>query len=266
MKNFWQEDDEIYKLLPLTDKTIENAEEKLQVKFPDSYIKLLKKQNGGYIHYDAFPSVIPTSWADDHINVDHILGIGEEKGVLKTEYLIQEWGFPRNIVIFSGGGHSCVAFDYRSKKEDPPIIYVDVEADQIIELAPNFESFIEGLYINETELEDEVELDDTYYEQRKRNWSLVDLKSALLTRNQIEIIPALNHLFENRKGNELFIEQSMIELLQSPVLEIKEVAANYANEFNKRGILSSNGVEKIISIIKNDNEIDYYVEMFFSGK
>ncbi|WP_416144585.1 SMI1/KNR4 family protein [Planococcus koreensis] len=103
MKNFWQKDDEIYKLVPLTAKTIESAEEKLQVKFPESYIKLLKKQNGGYIYYNAFPCGIPTSWADDHINVDHILGIGEEKGVVESEYLINEWGLPKNIVVFSRG-------------------------------------------------------------------------------------------------------------------------------------------------------------------
>ncbi|MFD1030790.1 SMI1/KNR4 family protein [Metaplanococcus flavidus] len=266
MKNFWQEDDETYKLVPLTAKIIESAEEKLQVKFPKSYIKLLKKQNGGYIYYNAFPCDVPTSWADDHINVDHILGIGEEEGVVKSEYLINEWGLPKNIVVFSGDGHTWIAFDYRKKKSEPPIIYVDVEADQIIELASDFESFLEGLYVNETELEDEVELDDTDYEQGKRNWSLDDLKSALSTTNQREIIPALNYLSENRKGNETFIEQSMIELLQSPVLEIKEVAANYANEFYKRGVFSSEGVKEMISIIKRDNEIAYYVEMFFRQK
>lgn len=266
MKNFWQEDDEIYKLVPLTAKTIESAEEKLQVKFPKSYIKLLKKQNGGYIYNNAFPCGVPTSWADDHINVDHILGIGEEEGVVESEYLINEWGLPKNIVVFSGDGHTWVAFDYRKTKSEPPIIYVDVEADQIIELAPDFESFLEELYVNEKELEDEVELDDTDYEQRKKSWSLDDLKSALSTTNQREVFSALNYLAENRKGNETFIEQSMIDLLQSPVLEIKEAAANFANEFYKRGVFSSEGVEEMISIIKRDNEIAYYVEMFFRQK
>ncbi|WP_416144586.1 hypothetical protein [Planococcus koreensis] len=122
------------------------------------------------------------------------------------------------------------------------------------------------MYVYETELEDEVKPDDTDYEQGKKIWSLDDLKSALSTTNQREIIPALNYLFENRKGNETFIEQSMIDLFQSPVLEIKEVAANFANEFYKRGIFSSEGVEEIISIIKRDNEIAYYVEMFFRQK
>src|SRR5690606_24736941 len=118
------------------------------------------------------------------------------------------------------------AFDYRKTKSEPPIIYVDVEADQIIELAPDFESFLEELYVNEKELEDEVELDDTDYEQRKKSWSLDDLKSALSTTNQREVFSALNYLAENRKGNDTFIEQSRIDLLQSPVLEIKEAAAN----------------------------------------
>lgn len=92
MKNIWQEDVEYYKLTSLTNKAVENAEEKLKVKLPKSYIDLLKEQNGGYINYTSYPSNVPTSWAEDHINVDHILGINEEDGILKSEYLIQEWG------------------------------------------------------------------------------------------------------------------------------------------------------------------------------
>ncbi|WP_429901158.1 hypothetical protein [Gottfriedia sp. S16(2024)] len=34
---------------------------------------MLKQQNGGMIKYNSFRTEIPTSWADDHINVDHIL-------------------------------------------------------------------------------------------------------------------------------------------------------------------------------------------------
>ncbi|MEH7348437.1 hypothetical protein [Gottfriedia acidiceleris] len=41
---------------------------------------------------------------------------------------------PLNIVL-----NSWIALDYWKTKEDPPIIYIDVDEDQIINIAPNFE-------------------------------------------------------------------------------------------------------------------------------
>lgn len=258
MKNIWQEDDECYKLAPLTDKVVKKAEEILKVKLPTSYINLLKQQNGGYINYDSYPSDVPTSWADDHINVDHILGIAEENSILESEYLIQEWGLPKNIVLVSGSGHSWIAFDYRNTKEEPPVIYIDVESEQIIELARNFETFLNRLYLEETEIE------DTYFDQDERHWTPDKLDIALSTTNEQEITLALNYLYENTKGNEDFIEQKLIVLLQNPMLEIKQLAVNFANHFNETGILSSNGVEEMVTIIRKDSEIEYYADMYFS--
>lgn len=260
MENIWKKDGEYYKLEPITDKDIERAEEKLRIKLPTSYINLLKVQNGGYINFDSFPSDVPTSWADNHINVDHILGIGEENGILESEYLIQEWGLPKNIILVSGSGHSWVAFDYRNTKEEPPVIYIDVDSGQIIELAPNFKTFLNGLYV------EEIDHEDSYYEQDVKHWTKDELDTALSTTNEQEITLAMNYLYENTNGNEHFIEQKLIILLQNPVLEIKQLAANFANHFNEIRILSSKGVEEMVSIIRKDNEIEYYADMYFSEK
>lgn len=64
---------------------------------------------------------LPTSWADDHVHVDHLFGIGmgKEKGILESEYLIQEWDLPKNVVLISGDGHSWIALDYRNSKAEP---------------------------------------------------------------------------------------------------------------------------------------------------
>ncbi|MFF2878397.1 SMI1/KNR4 family protein [Gottfriedia sp. NPDC057991] len=146
MKNsIWLEENDLYQLVPITDEMIKKAEKKFNIKLPNKYIEILKQQNGGMIKFDSFPTEIPTSWADDHINVDHILGIGEETGILESEYLIKEWGLPLNIVLISGDGHSRIALDYRKTKEEPPVIYIDVDEDQIINIAPNFEAFLTGL-------------------------------------------------------------------------------------------------------------------------
>lgn len=147
MKSIWQEDNEYGKLEPLSDEVVKKAEDILKIKLPNSYINILKQQNGGCIKFNAHPSDVPTSWADDHVNVDHLFGIGlgKEKGILESEYLIQEWGLPKNVLLISGDGHSWIALDYRNSKAEPPVIFIDVEQNQEIRLAKNFEEFINGL-------------------------------------------------------------------------------------------------------------------------
>lgn len=153
MKNIWDIDTEKAKL---TDDMVTNAEKKLGVKLPNVYIDLCKIQNGGYILYNAFPTSVPTSWAEDHIAVEYINGI-EEEGILSSSYYIEEWELPKDIVLICGDGHSWIAMDYRHTKEEPPIILVDVEDEKdifILELAPNFRTFLDGLYNHEDEYED----------------------------------------------------------------------------------------------------------------
>ncbi len=153
MKSIWQEDNEYGRLEPLSDEMVKKAEEMLKVNLPSSYINILKQQNGGYIKYNAHPTDVPTSFAATHVNVEHIFGIGfgKEKGIVDSQYLIDEWGLPENLVLISGDGHSWIALDYRKNKTEPPIIFIDVEENQEISLAKSFEEFINGLveYIEE---------------------------------------------------------------------------------------------------------------------
>ncbi len=167
VESFWQKDNDYGKLEPLTDEMVEIAEEELNIKLPNSYINILKQQNGGYIKYNAHPSDVPTSWADDHVNVDHLFGIGmgKDKGILESEYLIQEWDLPKGVVLISGDGHSWIALDYRNSKTEPPVIFIDVEQNQEIRLAKNFEKFINGLVdYNE---EEEIDLSDTILSEQE---------------------------------------------------------------------------------------------------
>ncbi|MBN6205162.1 SMI1/KNR4 family protein [Ralstonia pickettii] len=149
----WQEDEE-YSINPVTNEAVVKAEEKLKVKFPESYISILKEQNGGYIIYDSYPTTFPNSWAEDHINVDCIKGIGGEESILESEYLIEEWGLPEKTVLISGDGHTWVALDYRKTSVNPSVIFIDVEAEQIVKIAESFKEFLSKLY-NEEEIENE---------------------------------------------------------------------------------------------------------------
>lgn len=151
----WAEDDYL-KLAPINDELIKKAEEALNVKLPESYINLLKEQNGGTLRPDVHPTSKPNSWADDHVNVSGLYGISfdeNESSILESRYLIREWEMPENIVLLSGDEHTWIALDYRNVAENPPVIFIDNEFEEIIELAPNFESFLQNLTTYEYEEE-----------------------------------------------------------------------------------------------------------------
>ncbi|NKE08214.1 SMI1/KNR4 family protein [Bacillus selenatarsenatis] len=152
VNNIWQEGNDYGKLEPLTDEIVKQAEGKLEIKLPTSYISILKQQNGGYIKFNTYPLNAPVSMVGNYVNVDHIFGIGmgKEKGILESKYLIQEWELPDNIVLISGDGHSWIALDYRTSKIEPPVILIDAESNEEIQLAKDFEEFINGL-MNYTE-------------------------------------------------------------------------------------------------------------------
>lgn len=148
MKSTIWADDDYLKLAPINDELIKKAEEVLNVKLPESYINLLKEQNGGTLRLDVHPTSKPNSWADDHVNVSGLYGISfdeNESSILESHYLIREWEMPENIILLSGDGHTWIALDYRNVAENPPVIFIDNEFEEIIELAPNFERFLQNL-------------------------------------------------------------------------------------------------------------------------
>ncbi|MFP7473718.1 SMI1/KNR4 family protein [Niallia taxi] len=51
------------------------SEEQFGVKLPDDYLKLLKKQNGGTLIYNALPIAINRWDGDDFLEIDNLRGI-----------------------------------------------------------------------------------------------------------------------------------------------------------------------------------------------
>ncbi len=77
--NFWA--DSAYALKEcanesLSDELIASVEQELGCKLPASYIWLMKQHNGGIPVNACFPTDKPTSWADDHVAITGIFGIG----------------------------------------------------------------------------------------------------------------------------------------------------------------------------------------------
>lgn len=139
-----------------TDELIKSIEEELRYKLPAAYIALMKSQNGGMPQNNCFPTERPTSWAEDHVQITGIMGIGRNKtyslcGELGSQFMIDEWGYPQIGVVICNcpsAGHDLIMLDYRKCGYDgePEVIHIDQEADyQITFLAKDFETFILGL-------------------------------------------------------------------------------------------------------------------------
>jgi len=139
---------------PLTRKKLEATEVQLGYKFPIEYASLLYIKNGGCTKRNCFPVKQPTSWAEDHISITGIRGIGGKYGINPaTECEINsEWGYPDFGFVFAEtptAGHTVVMFDYSEcgSLGEPRIVWVDVygEKPEVLILAANFTEFMEGL-------------------------------------------------------------------------------------------------------------------------
>ncbi|MBB5891209.1 SMI1/KNR4 family protein [Kutzneria kofuensis] len=134
---------------PLTDEDVREAEALLGVTLPAALLDLLRIQNGGGVACGRrrFPTSAPTSWADDHVPLPDLMGIGRTRGVtslLDAPALIEEWGLPAGVVPLSGDGHTWIALDYRRPGE-PSVVWLDADQNTELPLAADFRSFVEGL-------------------------------------------------------------------------------------------------------------------------
>lgn len=135
---------------------IKSIEAELGYQLPSSYIELMGQQNGGIPINTVFSTSKPSSWAENHVALTGILGIGREKdyslcGGLGSHFMMKEWGYP-NLGIYFGdcpsAGHDLIAMDFRKngKQGEPQIVHVSQSQDfEITFLADNFQTFIEGL-------------------------------------------------------------------------------------------------------------------------
>lgn len=167
---FWDDSEyalEEYVGEPPTDELIASIEEELGYKLPASYIAMMKQHNGGVPVNTCFPTEEATSWAEEHIAITGIMGIGREKpyslcGEFGSPFMIEEWGYPDIGVVICdcpSAGHDVVMLDYRACGRDgePAVVHVDQELDYAITLlAPNFAAFIQGL-VNEEVFDTSVE-------------------------------------------------------------------------------------------------------------
>ena len=140
----------------LTPALIASVELELGFRLPLAYVALMQTQNGGMPTRARFPTTEATSWAEDHIAINGIFGIGRDKphallGAHGSKFMQAKWGYPTfGICICDcpSAGHDMVMLDYRAcgPKGEPAVVHVDQEDNyRVTFLAPNFESFVRGL-------------------------------------------------------------------------------------------------------------------------
>jgi hypothetical protein len=119
----------------LTDEAIAAAEKEIGYKLPREYLRLLRKQNGGYIRY-SLPGKVH----------DTIAGIGPYFPSLTRfdwEECQEHVGFPlRGLVPFDGDGHWHLCLDYRQDPQAPAVTYADIELDRESRVADSFAAYL----------------------------------------------------------------------------------------------------------------------------
>jgi hypothetical protein len=139
-----------------SDELIARVEADLGYQLPAFYVALMRTRNGGMPTATCFPTTKATSWADDHIAITGICGIGYEKhtslcGDQGSQFMLEEWGYPAIGVVVAdcpSAGHDLVMLDYRAcgPQGEPAVVHVDQEDDyRITPLAPDFETFVRRL-------------------------------------------------------------------------------------------------------------------------
>ena len=154
MDDFWDDTDSDRTGPPLTPESVRDAETALGYKLPESYLQLLRVRNGGFPRRCCFPTAVRTSWAEDHIQITTLFGVGFEQGIdgeFESRYMIGEWGYPDVGIVIAdtpSAGHDAVMLDYSEcgPRGEPRVIHVETEGGDpvVLVLAPDFELFARG--------------------------------------------------------------------------------------------------------------------------
>ena len=252
--DIWEEEYDHYFKGPFNSEMLKKIQQQLEIDLPESYINLMTKRNGFYLKYKYFPTNTPNSCANNYVYVDFLYGIGENPGLLDSLYLRREWGIrSKKLVIISENPPIFICLDYRRSK-NPSVIFIDVEQNQEIKLAKNFEEFIAGLvdYIEEKE----INLYDNVvsYREIKDFYNKVD--DVILKGKPTEIDRVFTKILST--NNELI--RYMVEkmrLHENPKVQFYLMLfLSECAEGNNKGVIEDDYLQEVLNEISNSKNRD----------
>ena len=209
VQSFWLKDDDADEnyIEPYPNETTVNSiEEELRWKLPESYVELMRVQNGGYPVNTNFVLPNSTDSEPEYFCMDGFFGIGRVKpyslcGEMGRELIFNEWGYSNDGVYigrFVGGYHNLLLLDYSncSNEDEPSVVMVDQENDyKKTFLAKDFESFVKAL-VNESVFDrSEEELESALFAIRNAPFSKV-LQSYFNSNTKMDFESIMRKLLE----------------------------------------------------------------------
>ncbi|MCI0640159.1 MAG: SMI1/KNR4 family protein [Gemmataceae bacterium] len=177
MDDFWHDVVDEYTGPPLTDDMVRVAEKIIGRKLPESYLRLLRIRNGGYPRRDCFPTSQPNSWAEDHIQIQTVFGVGFDLGIDGPRgFKLRDRGCPDLGIVIAdtpSGGHDFILLDYRAcgPHGEPKVAHVETEGgvSAPVVIAPDFETFARGL-VDSARYDLADDEDEPGVEAPRRSW------------------------------------------------------------------------------------------------
>jgi hypothetical protein len=158
----WQEEPK-YKRIEylINDEIIKRAENELNIKLPQSFIDLMKINNGGELNYPYF--VLPTGDTEcipygERVKLPSIEPIhfeNDDISILSSEKLLNEVNLPKGFIVLWTDFHYWVVLDYRSNKDNPSVMYIaenfsastfDTTEWEYIKITDTFDEFSKQLF------------------------------------------------------------------------------------------------------------------------
>ncbi|WP_163652299.1 SMI1/KNR4 family protein [Listeria sp. PSOL-1] len=133
--------------LPVVQEALHQFEQQKQILLPAAYKQLLMQQNGGYIYKNHLPTIEPTSYGFNFLEVYRFLGINE---LITSTPFADENPLTGKKIFFHRDGMRYLGFDYI--RLEPEIIYADFETMQTFTAAKDFNHFLNELYFKPFDL------------------------------------------------------------------------------------------------------------------
>lgn len=227
---------------------IVEAEQRLGCKLPKSYVEQLRIHNGGRLQYTSYHN----ETLAEPLLIDYMYGTVGSPSLLDTPDIVTQYDLEQHIVIFAGDGEEWFAFDYRQHATEPSIIVFTADED-VIELAPNFETFMQGLgYDGEQFMEDEEMLED------EEDMAIYDIKEQLNNAESVEEIrealdAATRYMQENPEEEaDVYFVGELLDVARYPDQEAHQLVPHYLKLWERQTIISETQVAKCIERLQSE--------------